>query len=41
MKKEDLRIEDVLGRANIQGNLLQLQSNKSEEVQAALHTLAA
>ena len=41
MKNEDLRIEDVLGGANIQGNLLQLQSNKSEEVQAALHTLAA
>jgi hypothetical protein len=40
MKNEDLRIEDVLSRANIQGNLLQLQSNNIEKVQSALHTLA-
>ncbi len=41
MKIEDMRIEDVLSRANIQGNLLELQSKDIDNLRSALHTLAA
>jgi hypothetical protein len=41
MKTEDLRIEDVLSKANVQGNLRQLQSDNKENVRSSLHTLAS
>lgn len=40
MKIEDLRVEDILNKANVQGNLRQLQSHNKEDVRTSLQTLA-
>lgn len=40
MKIENLSLEEILERMNIQGNLLELQSGKKEKISSALKTLA-
>jgi hypothetical protein len=41
MKKKELRIEDLLSRIDIQGQLRQLESEDREMVESALHSLAS